>query len=294
MSTETKSNVTVSDKVSEIFNDIKPVLNSKMLKYNIKNRQTVIDSWLTDLYFIARRFDMGELSRKVKDNGQMVEYDATKHTEEDFIDSFKGYAIKSFTNFILKELNHTNRYVNVVSTDTESDSHTDWFVENQSSAKSSALNLQASVMSGLSNSMISQEAFFLSELIEFLETDIEKAKNKFEPAEIDYVRIAFLDALLIHFNAVLARDGNINVVRDIETTNNRKFFDYEFRSEIEPSIRKILLEKIVSLENPFMIMRLESLAMPENSMALQKRLFRYLFKYKKGIPERARRSKGIK
>jgi len=265
-----------SDRLADIYQDIEPSLLSAAHRFQAPNPRVIVKEWMSQAYVIASRFDNGELQLKVysKEDSQdeMVPYDAEKHTRVMGDKSFKNYLKRCFTTRIFKDYGsekrhrQLNQYAKVVS---------DFSVAGFASEEGASL--------------LKYDVITISHIINLVSHDVTKP----EEGSADLVQQRFVRAILRFCEALRDREGpgdwaNLVVVTNIEEANNKKFFTYDFRSEIETGLRRELCKMVLEEDNLLVVKQLVTLARIENSATLRKRISRYFFKRKRGFPERLR------
>lgn len=267
----------IADKVFEIYNDLKPSLLALAYRYKAPNPQDTVDSWMSRAYEIVDRFDKGDLKAKVytstENQDELESYNPDRHEQERFIKSLKNYLKHCFTNDIFKLHYKAKR-----SRDSQ-----DAVVGVTTSAYSQTGFSEVS-------HILKYDAITLDKLANFIEKDCEKALESVT-CMLDVIHERFLVALVNFCKSLMARGEdwrNLTVVPDVDEEDNKKYFSYDFRSELEDGVRKEICKLLVKETNPIVIKKLAVLIDKENRSALQKRLFRYLYEYHGGMPKRLR------
>jgi hypothetical protein len=267
-----------ADKLVEIYADIEPSLLALAHRYRAPNPQVLVKEWMSRAYEIVDRFDKADLKAKVyvdPDNQEELEdYQPGVHEKEQFLHSLKNYLKHSFTNDILKQHNKLRRKREVQ----------DFVVTATTSSYS-----QSGFASGVTN-FFKYDAITIDSLLKIVYNDLLRAR-KSNTCILDVVHERFLTAL-VNFCVEMRNRGqdwkNLVVVPDLGEEDNKKFFSYDFRSELEDGLRKELCKLLLEEKNPILIAKLAKLVDRKNKSALQKRLFRYLYEYRTGLPERLR------
>lgn len=267
----------IADKVYEVYTDLKPSLLALAYRYKAPNPQDTVDAWMSRAYEIVDRFDKGDLRAKVYANldnqDELEAYNPDKHEQERFIKSLKNYLKQCFTNDIFKLHYKAKR-----SRDSQ---------ENAIGVATASYS-----QTGLSEAahILQCDAITLDKLTKFIEKDYERTKDS-STCMLDVIHDRFLLAMVTFCRTMMARGEdwrNLVVVPDVDEEENKKFFSYDFRSELEEGVRVQLCKLLVKEENPIVIKKLAVLIDKDNRSALQKRLFRYLYEYCGGMPKRLR------
>lgn len=268
-------------RLADIYKEMEPLLLATAHQLKAPNPRQLVKGWMSRAYVIVDRFDKGELKAKVykeQDNfDEMENYDPEKHERAKFEQALKHYLRKCFARDILKEFNKQKKHRELQEKHNVADATTSDF---------SALGLSSGVK------LFDYDAITIDHIINLISYDLEKISEESSCA-IDVVHQRFLQALLSFCEKLRDRPGpgdwkNLVVVPDIDEPENKKFFAYDFRSEVESGVRKELCRMILKEENPIIMQKLGVLASRDKPAALQKRLFRYFFEKKKGFPERLR------
>lgn len=268
-------------RLADIYAEIEPSLLSMAHRFKAPNARELVKGWMSRAYEIVDRFDKGELARLVRvdadKRGEMEEYDPGKHTREDFERSLKWYLKQCFVRDILKDYNKQKKRRKAQVKD------------NIIAATTSDFSVYGS-SSGVR--FFNYDVITIGHIINLISYDLEKI-DEGSSCAIDVVHQRFLLALLRFCQGLRDRSGpgdweNLIVVPDVDEKDNKKFFHYDFRSEVETGVRKELCKMILVEDNPIIAQKLSVLASKEKPAALQKRLFRYFFEKKKGFPERLR------
>lgn len=267
-----------AQKLAEVYKELEPSLLAIAHRYRASNPQVVVDGWRSRAYEIVDRFDKNALKKKVykstENQDEMVEYNPDEHEMERFIFSLKNYLKQSFANDLLKASQKAQRARDsrdsLVGATTSSYSKTGFAAENRDLMKYDSIRIDS--------------------LIKVIKSDVDKVE-KSQTCVLDVVQHRFLFSLLNFCNELKGRGGDwetMVVVPDVDETENKRFFSYDFRSELEDGIRKQICKCIVVEKSPIVIQKLAKLVDKKNKSALQKRLFRYLYEYRRGMPVRLR------
>lgn len=266
----------IANRVYEIYGELKPSLLALAYRYKAPNPQDLVDSWMSRAYEIVDRFDKGELKGKVyvdpDKQGEMEDYIPSVHEQDRFIKSLKNYLKQSFLNDILRVY-----YKNKKTKDYQDD-----LVEASSPAYAS-VSFDNSALSLLEEDIVTLEKF-----TKVVEKDYIKVKAE-NCSMADLVQEKFLLAFYNFCNSLMRRGEEwkkMIIVNDIDEKENKKYFCYDFRTEIEEGTKRELCRLILQEENPILLKKLHLLASESNKFALQKRIFRYLYEYNGGMPVR--------
>lgn len=261
----------ISENIDELYTEIKPILLSYARRYKAPNPNDIVNDWLSTAYIIARRFDDGELTKRVESEKKFIEFDPSKHTEDMFAASLKKYLITAFIHDIIKQYNVGKKYV-APPRDATNPEMFDVEVNKQT------------------RRMISSDADSaqLTDLQEIIDSDIGRLQSNCTTI-LDLTNIKFLQAISSYCTLLLERFGNFQIVQDLDVEENRHFFSEDFKEDAELGIRKELCKVILKEDNPAIIQKLGILINPDNKGTLQKRIFRYFFEHKGGLPARLKR-----
>jgi hypothetical protein len=269
-----------ADKLVDIYRDIEPSLLALAHRYRAPNPQVTVKEWMSRAYEIVDRFDKGDLKAKVYVNPEnqedMEAYDPDVHKQERFLESLKNYLKHCFTNDILKNHNKLRRRRQTQDTVVEA-----------TTSSYSQVGFAADV-----RGLFKYDNICIDSIIKVITQDYDRSKSS-DTCMLDVVHEHFLLALLRICKEIKGRgEGweNLVVVPDVDETDNKKFFSYDFRSELESGVRKELCTIIMEETNPILIRKLYKLIGKDkkSKAAIQKRLFRYLYEYRNGMPDRLR------
>lgn len=261
---DTNSNIDISN----VFDEIKPYLIFKAKSFGAPNPSDFVQEWLTKAYLIANRFDTGVTQRQAFDEEQKlsVSFDDSKHSEKDFLKSFKGYLKKSFLNDLIK-------YYRSQEKKTE-------FLASEKIWKADAI----SSIDALDNLI---EAVYLKSIIDLLNEDYSKIEKPIR-SSAEAVNELFFLATIKHCEEIQANYGNIVVAAHTDKLNNSNFFTKDFREMLDSGIRKQLCKILLEHDNPIIIEKISILIRDEGKASLQKRICRYFYSYLGGYPKRIR------
>jgi len=267
-----------AQKLAEIYKELEPSLLAIAHRYKAPNPHVAVDGWRSRAYVIVDRFDKGDLKKKVYVNPEnqedMEEYNPSEHEMERFIFSLKNYLKQAFARDLLKAHQKAKR----------ARESQDALVGATTSSYSKA-GFSVSAMD-----LMKYDSIRIDSLIKVIKSDVEKVERN-QTCVLDVVQHRFLSSLLNFCNELKSRGSdwtNMVVVTDVDEKENKKFFSYDFRSELEDGIRKQICRCIVAEKSPIVIQKLAKLVDKKNKSALQKRLFRYLYEYRGGLPVRLR------
>lgn len=275
---ESKDKVELSDRVAKIYEEMEPTLLGLAHRFRAPNPQVTVNEWMSRAYEIVRKFQDGEIKAKVYtgETRELEIYDPELHSQEELIEPVKNYLKQAFVNDIFKGYNKRKKHREAQNQEPLVTSTTSEY--SQTGFAESATGL------------FKYDAITIKDFRKIVEKDWERAAAS-SNCLLDTVGERFLFAVYNLCNSIINRGGeweNLVVVTDVDTEDNKKFFTYDFRSELEEGVRSEICKLILHEQNPIVIKKLGKLANPGNKQALQKRLFRYLYEYKKGFPERLR------
>lgn len=275
---ENKSFGKFTDMIEQIYDDLKPALKGLALRYHAPNPDAAVREWMSNMYDIVNRFDNGRLQPKVytstENQDEMTEYNPSRHKDEEFLRSLKNYLKKSFLNDLIKNYNNRQR-------------------KQSAEIKAAKENCSEFSRTGFAEgnaNLFKYDVITLETVTNLIKKDWEKSTEA-SLCVLDAMFERFLRALTQVCTDMCERGSEwrtMAVVSDIDEKDNKKFFSYDFRCELESGVRQYLLKIIIEEENPIIADRLLKLADPKNKAALQKRLFRYLYEHKNGLPARLR------
>lgn len=260
----------ISDNIDKVYTEIKPILLSYARRYKAPNPSDIVNDWMSNAYIIARRFDDGELTKRVESDKKFVEFDPDKHTADMFASSLKKYLITAFIHDIIKQYNLGKKYV----APPRDNPNTDMFESVASKPARAAIH--------------DADSANLSDLKEIVDSDMSRLESNCTTI-LDLTNVKFLFAVSQYCNQLLQKFGDFQIVQDLDMEENRHFFSEDFKEDAETGIRKELCKIILQEENPAIIQKLGVLINPDNKGTLQKRIFRYFFEHKGGIPARLKR-----
>lgn len=266
-----------SAQIGVIYKEIEKQLVALAHRYRAPRPQAAVDEWFSRAYEIVLRFDTGDLQPKVKVDKDMVPYNPEIHPDEMFLVELKRYLKQAFINDLLKAYHHNKKMVS----------------DNDNVAASQVANYAATSAESSIRPIFKYDVIQLDSLIKILEYDLDKNEGSMS-CMVDVIHGNFVKAVLSFAKNLSTRPEwqDQAVVTDIDEKDNKKFFANDFRSELEDGVRKELCKQILSEENPIIIEKLAKLVQVEPKeckAALQKRLFRYLYEFRGGIPARMRK-----
>lgn len=269
--------VKFAPQVPRIFRELEPALMALAHRYKAPNPRDTVKGWMSRAYEIVNRFDEGELKKKIyaSDDSQeeMITFDPACHHEEKFIKSLKNYLKHCFTNDIIRIYNLNKKR------------H-----ERREDVGSVATSQYSKTGFSAGTGLLKYDSISLESIVKIIQIDAERAEKN-TVCLLELIHSKFLQALLQYCLALQARGEDwkrLVVVPDLEEKDNKKFFSADFRCDLEDGVRREIAKLIVVETNPLIIERLGILISRENKGTLQKRLFRYFFKYHRGFPERLR------
>lgn len=268
----------LSEDIANIFSEIKPRLKAISGKYKVANPEDFIGDWMSSAFIIAKKFDDGDLVKKILIDGEVVLFDSAIHDYSLFRTTFKKYLVTSFVNDVLKQYNYAKRFVEPnrsIGTDGSPNSVVDMSIfknRSQSQVLSTSFSESANV----------------SDLISIIALDISRLSADCSTI-LDLTNIKFLESVKSYCSLLVERYGDFQVANDLDASKNRKFFSDDFKEEAEDGIRREICKIILKEDNPIVIQRLGVLINMEQRGTLQKRIFRYFFENKGGIQARLKR-----
>jgi hypothetical protein len=279
-----------SNQIVKIYKELEKSLTALAYRYRTPRPQGAVKEWLSRAYEIALKFDRRELTPKVKIDGDLVEYDPAVHTEDQFVSEMKNYLKRCFTNDLLRAYNYDKKMVS--DNDGAQASLPTRFASGTTQGAASAWNCTPHESYGqvfTERPCFKYDAIRLDSLLKIFSEDLMKSDSS-QGGTVDVIHGNFIRALVVFVKQLLENDcwREIVVVPDLDENDNRRFFSNDLRSELESGIRKELCKQLIEEENPLIIEKLMKLVDPENKATLQKRIFRYLFGFKGGIPKRLR------
>lgn len=259
----------VVESLYDVYQEIRPSLMSTAYRFGVSNPKLFVDEWLYDAYIIAYRFDKGELSKKVFDSsGNLKDFSTISDTDEAFLRSFRGYLRRAFYNDILISFRRLSKFAGDESLiDIEREAATSFY------AIDTCLDL---------------EPIRLDAMIDMAKEDIYDLEKDKKSLFRD-TNLVFVKSLLMYLQDLNKKVGNIVVAPDVSCTNNRKFFLDDFRGDLNDGVRVEISKFVLKEDNFLLIWRLGYLIDLEKKDALEKKIFRYLFKYRGGVPDRLRK-----
>lgn len=261
----------ISENIDKLYTEIKPILLSYARRYKAPNPNDIVNDWMSTAYIIARRFDDGELTKRIESDKKFIEYDPTKHTTDMFAASLKKYLITAFIHDIIKQYNVGKKYIAPAK-----------------DAPATEIFDVESNKQGRRFTMHDADSANLSDLKDIVDSDIRKLQANCTTI-LDLTNVKFLESVSAYCAQLLEKFGDFQVVQDLDIGENRHFFSEDFKEDAETGIRKELCKIILKEENPAIIQKLGVLINPNNKGTLQKRIFRYFFESRGGIPARLKR-----
>jgi len=262
--------IVLAEKLPELYSELKPALIGIAYKYKVPNPSEFADEWLSKAYMIVDKFDRGDLKKKVylsHEGGiNLAEYDQEIHSEKHLLKSLKAYLKKSFVNDLIKQYHKRKRYQDF---------------------SNSVYQMRDEANYSTIDSLLHLNPAYIEDINSLLTIDLSRlAKNT--TSVLDMVNRIFLKALFEYCDGIKSKYGNIMVVKDLDTEDNKRFFSEDFRSDLEQGVRLKLCDVILEDTNPVLIKKLSYLIDLSKRGTLQKRIFRYFFEYHNGYPKRLR------
>lgn len=273
MENQEQLNSTLLDRLPELYSELKPALVATAYKYKVPNPDEFADGWLSRAYLIIDKFDKGHLEKKVylesEGKNVLVDYDPKVHKNQELDKSLKAYLKRSFINDVIKQYHKEKKKTNFQK------NYVDSFGSIETGGYSTI------------DSFLHYDSVFIDDVIGLLEVDIKRLESN-TTSVLDKVTQAFLKAMHTYCLDMQSEYGNFVVVKDVDISDNKRFFSENFRADLEHGVRAKLCETILKEKNPVLIKKLSYLIDPKKRGTLQKRLFRYLFEYHNGYPKRLR------
>lgn len=263
----------ISENIDKLYAEIKPILLSYARRYKAPNPGDIVNDWMSTAYIIARRFDDGELTKRIESDKKFIEFDPEKHTNDQFASSLKKYLITAFIHDIIKQYNVGKKYM-VPKGGAEQDG-------------TEIFDMQVGKQSRRSV-MHDADSANLSDFKEIVDSDASRLQSNCTTI-LDLTNVKFLQAVSSYCECLLEKFGNFQIAQDLDINKNRHFFSEDFKEDAEIGIRKELCKIILAEDNPAIIQKLGILINPNNKGTLQKRIFRYFFEHKGGLPARLKR-----
>lgn len=270
------------DEIHSIFQAMRPTFRYMARSYKIPNAENYINEWLARAFFIAKKFDDGELHRKALDDEGLRESDESD-SEIDFLKLFKAYLKTSFKNDLNRDYGKNLKTVAIEDVAARSAQGNDG-AGGQAHRPIEGVATQPDIASDSAN---------IPDLLEIVCSDLEKAK-KSEEFALDRVNIIFFESLrkaLINLGQIWL---NEQVVPNIVSTENKSYFDSDFRVMLPPRILFYMAEAAIVEESPVVASKVADICLSHAGMALQRRLYRYFFDYQGGLQKRILRSRAAK
>lgn len=273
---EVQNKQKLADNVAVIYKDLKPALLALAYRYRAANPHDTVSAWQSRAYEIVDRFDKGSLGgmvyTHVDNQNEMEEYNPDKHAQERFIKSLGNYLKQAFTNDLLKVYSKDKRQQ-----------------ERQEIAASMASPNYGVPNSSEMANIVRCDALNLTALTKFIEADYLRVKGAVGLS--DAVQERFLLAMLNFCKEMMSRGEdwrNLIVVPDLDEEDSKKFFSYDFRSELEDGVRIQVCKLLVKETKTVIVNKLATMIDKNSRSAIQKRLSRYLYEYRGGMPKRLR------
>jgi len=263
-----------AERAHELHKELERPLLALAFRYGAPRPQAVVQEWLSRAYEIVDRFDKRELNPQVKVDGKWVNYIHGYHDESLFVAELKRYLKRAFINDMHKVYHRSKKTIS-----------------DQDAAAASAV-ASFSGVSGyreIVRPIFKYDALRLDTLIKLFESDLDKTEASAN-CVLDVIQSNFVKALIGYCKELQHRPGweDFVVIPDPDEKDNKKYFSQDFRSDLEDGLRKQLCKRVLAEDSPMVIEKLSKLISPSNKAALQKRIFRYLFEYKGGVPARVR------
>lgn len=266
----------LASRIVEIYADLDVSLRGIARKLNTPHPKQSVDEWFSRAYEIALKFDRKELTAKVRleESEELSNYDTSRHTTEQLEHDFKRYLRQAFSNDLHRAYALGKRIVS------ESDiAAAGMYIEKMAARAPAAQPLP----------IFRYDVIKLSQLVRLLEDDLSRLSQD-RRSMPDAIYHAFIQAFLNYCRGLLQLPEwqEVAVIPDPDETDSKLYFNPDFRVELENNVRRELCRIIISEKNPILVHRLHVLADSSGPAALRKRLFRYLFEYRGGIPDRIR------
>ncbi len=273
-------NIKLADEVHTIFQAMRPTFMYLARGYRIPNPGNYVDEWLARAFFIAKKFDDGELQRKALSDDGLAEADGAD-SEIDFLKLFKSYLKTSFRNDLNRDYGKKLKTVAI----------------EDLVAKSAGGDTQQApdrAIDGVTlQPDIGIDSATIPDLLEIICSDLEKAK-KDEEFAADRVNVVFYDALrgaLMNLGQIWMQDP---VVPNFVSTENKNYFDADFREMLTPRVAFYMAEAALAEDSPLVASKVADICLSHAGMALQRRMYRYFFDYQGGLQKRIPRFRAAK
>lgn len=271
------ASVCLAQEIPTIFAAIRPHLCKMAHGYRVPNVDNYVDEWQANAFFIAKKFDNGELDKKALE-GEGVE---SSDQEIDFLRLFKFYLKASFKNDLNKHYGVMQR------TKYSEDVFAPKSDDKESSGASAFLVDTSNATANIGDSAN------ISDLLQIVVHDLDRAKKTAKVAS-DRVNIVFYESLqksLINLGKFWLSEP---VVEDVDSAESKTYFDPDFREMLTPRILFYMAEAALKESSPLVASKIADICLSHAGMAMQRRLYRYFFDYQGGLSKRIIRFRNAK
>jgi hypothetical protein len=274
-------NIKLVDEVHNIFQAMRPTFLYVARGYRIPNINSYVDEWLARAFFIAKKFDDGELHRKALSESGLDEAEESD-SEVDFLKLFRAYLKTSFKNDLNRDYGKRQKTVAIEDMIARpSSSGEQWSASDRSIE---GATLQPNIASDSAN---------IPDMLEIVCSDLDKA-HKDEEFAADRVNVIFYGALrsaLIGLGQIWMQDP---VIPNFTSTQNKDYFDPDFRTMLTPRVMLYMAEAAIAEDSPLVASKVADICLSHAGMALQRRMYRYFFDYQGGLQKRIPRFRAAK
>lgn len=252
------ADIKLSSQIHDIYESLKPALCKVAMAYRVPNAKLFVDEWQSSAFIIAHKFDQGSIEKKIVDEeGNLHAFQPGQDIE--FLKSFRGYLKTSFRNDVAKHYAANRRTIIGVSFDP-----------------------------GASDAPPMGDSAGIDEVLVLVTRDLARAE-KLQHSLSDKVNIIFFRALKESLEDMRKEWGEAQIIQNLDEKDNDKYFQPEFRQALTGKIAKKIVRAALETQVPLLFDRLATIALSGMHCAIQKRLYRYLFTYQSGFPNRIRK-----
>lgn len=267
----------LSAQIPQIFASMRKLFCSIAIKYKVPNPGDFADEWQSQAFFIANRFDTGELTKKALDSSIGVLSESPDEIE--FLKSFRAYLVKSFENDCLKAKQSGKRTKSLDSFSKSGDEF-DSTVELPTIFNKDVVEDFKAETTKSSKDITNAQ---ISHLIKIIKKDVMRssdAENITEAINNIFYQ-AYYDCCL---DIKQEREENFVIAFDITSEGAR--VEKEFVDDLRSRIRPKLLTALIKEECPLTCARLYKILFSETNDPVNERIRTYFLEYKGGMPAR--------
>ena len=264
------------DEFERLFTRIEGTLIRIATSRKISNCRDEVCEWKTSAFLIMRKFDEGHFVKKVRNERLELEVlsEQSEFSTEAFEKSLSNYLCRSWVNHLNKKYKKNKREERIMG-------------DNRNVVAESSIS-SYSVLSATAPEILDEYIVRIKDFSEMVHLDLKRIDCR-EHKVNDLIFQHFISSILEYCTELYQRGSdweNLIIVPNLNEMRNRCFFSLDFRGEMEECIRHNLCKRILEEVSPETLKGLDLLV---KKTPLRKRISRYLFEYRGGMPSRFRK-----